>query len=777
MKRTETIPLKQVHFKGEVCGLFGKFSLELGFENTTKESVELVYTFPLPHNAAVTAFRVRLGDENVISRIIPRKEAFKEYEEALARGDSGVLVEQERPNVFTLSLGRLEAEESGEIVIDYSMPIRIYGREMRITFPTVVAPRYIPGFPNGQRTGSGTAYPTALVPDADYITPISSGEGYPLQLDMQLIPPAKVQAILSPSHTITTESSDTESWRISLTDAKTDRDIVILVELASETSVQSLVNSLEHPEYIQLTFIPELQPSKSLSRDFIFLLDISGSMSGEKIKQAKSAVELCLRNLDHGDRFDIIAFESTTHAFAGEFVSFNSHSMHEAAVWLRTIAVTGGTEILEPIRQALSREGNRERVVLLFTDGQVGNEKQIISYIYDHIEKTTLFTLGIDTAVNAYFIEEVALAGNGQAEFVYPGERIEDKVLRQFARACSPRVTSLKIDWGELEVTEVYPAVLPRVYDQEPLTVVAKVVSGMPGPIVLQGFVDSLPFQTQGTECVVANPDILSQHWAIKAIRGIENQTERINPRRQRSMIDRMQKLSQKHGVLSNHTALIACLERKEKTGVEPRYIAVPVANPHGWELSQTSSFTFEADCNMPSFLSKRETSVARERLNFNLPHVREMPAQVSPPSSDQNDSDQALRQLALRADADGTIGSSPCPELQAICMLAFLKEAQGVYLYQKLIRKGVAVLTRMMKKEDLSDHQRMLIALALQGAAACDLLQEPIPESLFEKDKYQTILSLDWPESLHAAVSLEILEVTVIDQQSYHLAMQILSE
>ena len=784
----EVMPLNQAKFTGEVCGLYGKFSLQLAFRNPAQESVELVYTFPLPHDAAVTGFRARLGEETVVSRILPREEAFSVYEKALAAGDSGVLVERERPNVFTLTLGRLGAEESAEIVIDYSMPIPMNEREMRIMFPTVVAPRYIPGLPIGGRTGSGVSFPTTLVSDADFVTPSVAGDGYPLDLDIQLTPPASVQAVRSPSHTITAEPSGVDSWRVSLTDAKTDRDIVILAELEAGTFVRSLVDSPERPEYIQVIFTPEIPSPNSVPRDYLFLLDISGSMTGQKLEQAKMAIELCLRNLDQGDWFDIIAFESTTHVFSGDVVRYDSQSLRAAVDWLRNIEAIGGTEILEPIRQALFRKGIRERAVFLVTDGQVGNEAQVISYIHDHIGDAALFTVGIDTAVNAYFIQEAAMAGNGQAELVHLGERIEDKVMRQFARAGTPRVTDLKIDWGGLEVAEVYPPVLARVraYDEQPLTVVARVASGRPGSITLTGLVGSAAFQTEAAECVAVDPSILAQQWARQAIREAENNIARANPRRHSSMIERIQTLSQDCGVLSNHTALIACIERKEKDGVEPRYISLPVAKPHGWVLPSRSvgdSFlSSEGDLDIPTydiptFLPKRKRGVARERLGMVLPTAQEAPAPDSHQASDQDHSDQDLQQLALLTDADGTVGRDSCPALQAICMLAFLKNKHVLQYYRRLVRKGASVLAKMMRQEELSDHQCFLVLLALKGAAACSIWQEATPDASVTTAEYREVLAQDWPGALDVAVSQGLLETTVADQESYRLALQILSK
>jgi len=218
-ERVVQVPLKEVRVSGKVNGLVGEFTVHQTYEHQGTGNVEVVYTFPLPDNAVVSGFTAKVGERKVRSEIRGREEAFKVYDEAVRKGDTAFLVEQFRPNIFQISLGQLQSGDRVEIELSYLQEMQFMDGELRITVPTVVAPRYIPGVPGGTRRGMGEAEPTDRVPDADFITPPLGDADYTFALALVVEPPKPADEYLSPSHSIKVESLGGGRSRITLAKA------------------------------------------------------------------------------------------------------------------------------------------------------------------------------------------------------------------------------------------------------------------------------------------------------------------------------------------------------------------------------------------------------------------------------------------------------------------------------------------------------------------------------------------------------------------------------
>ncbi len=208
-----------------------------------------------------------------------------------------------------------------------------------------------------------------------------------------------------------------------------------------------------------VSFLPKLDAGPRAPREVIFLIDRSGSMGGGSIEEARRALQLCLRSLQKGDRFDIVGFGSHFEAMFGKSRAYTQASLEEATHYVQKIdADMGGTEVLAPLADALERPDlGMPRGVVLLTDGEVTNDAAVIDLARRHAGSARVFTIGIGHGPSEHFINGVARASGGVAEFIKPGERIEPKVLRQFARLGAPVVEDLRVEWKGEVVDERAP--------------------------------------------------------------------------------------------------------------------------------------------------------------------------------------------------------------------------------------------------------------------------------------------------------------------------------
>jgi Ca-activated chloride channel family protein len=329
-------------------------------------------------------------------------------------------------------------------------------------------------------------------------------------------------------------------------------------------------------------------------RYYTFLIDVSGSMCGEKLEHAKRALHLALRNLEEGDVFNIVAFESGFDRFAPRAVEFNQVNLELADKWIDQLEDMGGTEILKPLRWALEQEFKNHphyysRILFLFTDGEVGNEREIYDLLDEYEdENVRIFPFGIDTAVNEAFIRGLAKHGKGSPEFVYPGERIENKLMRQF-----DRILNEGMDRMEFVLPEGYDfefaAQLPNtMYLGELIQIPFRVhhIGERPGSITIRGmYGDYMPQMHTLTvdKGIKGDNDLLKKAFAKATITELEDQLDQTSGRRALGIEKEIVRTSIEAGILSTKTSLIAIYRRQNKLPGVPDTITVPVALPRMW--------------------------------------------------------------------------------------------------------------------------------------------------------------------------------------------------
>src|SRR2546428_2981452 len=207
---------------------------------------------------------------------------------------------------------------------------------------------------------------------------------------------------------------------------------------------------------------PEVQPTRAriTPKEMILVVDCSGSMSGFPIEKVKEAMRYALENLDPLDNFQIIRFSDGARSFAPEPVPATPSHIERALEYVNELSGEGGTILLDGVKTALSykEDPQRLRIISFMTDGQIGNEEQILAYLEKHLGAARLFSFGVGSSPNRYLLDKMAEFGRGAVQYLLPKCRADESIKDFYERVRSPYLTDLEVDWGDLRVSEIYPS-------------------------------------------------------------------------------------------------------------------------------------------------------------------------------------------------------------------------------------------------------------------------------------------------------------------------------
>ncbi|GAB3960306.1 hypothetical protein GCM10029978_009280 [Actinoallomurus acanthiterrae] len=612
--RTErgNLPLDSVDVQAAVTGLSARITMTQGFQNPFDVPLEATYVFPLPDRAAVTGMRMEAADRVVEGVLKERGQAREDYEAALAAGQRAALAEEDRPDVFTMSVGNILPGERVTVRLILSQPLPYEDGEATLRFPLVVAPRYIPGTPlDGPSVGAGTGPDTDAVPDASRISPPVLLPGFPNPVRLTLavdVDPAglPLDSVRSSLHTVTT---DGRTFRLEPGE-RLDRDFVL--RLRYDAGASCAVSG----ETFTVTVLPPPGPAAPRPRDVVILLDRSGSMMGWKMVAARRAAARIVDTLrsgeSGGDRFAVLSFDhEIERALPGGLSAATDRNRYRAVEHLARLDARGGTEILRPLEEAVAllsgdtdRDrvtsgtggdqvtggAGRDRIIVLVTDGQVGNEDQILGRL--SLNGLRVHTIGIDRAVNAGFLGRLAVAGAGRCELVESEDRLDEVMDHVHRRIASPAVTGVSLNMASVVPGTLAPARPGDMFPGVPLVVRGQCAA--PGPVTLRGVAaDGSPWE-QRLEPVTTDDPAATAIWARAHLRELEDRYVAGDGDPERA-IGRIVDTSLRYGVLCRFTAFVAVDTRVAADGAPAHKVIQPVEQPSGWEAATPVSAPFAA--------------------------------------------------------------------------------------------------------------------------------------------------------------------------------------
>jgi Ca-activated chloride channel family protein len=577
----------------EIVGPLAHVKVRQTFHNPLDETLEAIYIFPLSPRAALNQFRLQVGDRVIEGQIQERLQARKTYQEGKQAGHRSALLEQQRDNVFTATIGNVPAGETLSLELCYAERLEMDESNTLFRFPLVVGPRYIPGEALNHSQGLGTAPDTTRVADASNITPplLPPGLRAPGALSIEVdIDHGGVHLcqLTSTQHAVSAEM-DGQRTRISLArqDEALDRDFVLRFRLGRDAS-NLLMSS---GEYFLMTLTPPAEaPGLAPPRDVVFLLDRSGSMGGAKMESARRAVQDFLAYLGPQDRFALMAFDHDMEPFEeGRLCPMSEIS--RALGWLQAVDARGGTEILAPIQWLLHMsQGDSERFLcaVLVTDGQVGNEPEIYRVLQAHRGPVRIFSLGVDEAVNEAFLRQVARIGRGTCELVAAGEPLEGALNRLAREVGCPLVTDLEIVDAGLHPEEVLPSRLPDLYAARPVSVLGRHRGN--GDLLVRGRRQGQPWMARLTPQRCHNV-ALPLLWAREKIVDLQDRLSLGDALEAVEVQRQVTELGLRYRLVSEHTSFVL-VDRDEVIQAQGpgKTVVQPVARPSGW---------VDVDCTM----------------------------------------------------------------------------------------------------------------------------------------------------------------------------------
>ncbi|MEV6411510.1 VIT domain-containing protein [Kribbella sp. NPDC051718] len=607
------LPLESIDAHTTITGLVARTVLTQGFQNPHEVALEATYIFPLPPRAAVTGLRMTADGRTVEAELQERAQARETYDQALAAGQRASIAEEERPDIFTLRVGNIVPGERVSVELTLVGPLPYEDGEATYRLPLVVAPRYIPGTPiSGQSVGDGVVPDTDAVPDASRITPPILLPGFPNPVRLSIT--ADIDAaglplngIRSSLHAIATEQGDRQTTVAINPGERVDRDFILRLAYgeteATATAFTTQPDQLTDEGTFELTVLPPVNDTATRPRDVVLVLDRSGSMSGWKMVAARRAAARIVDTLTATDRFAVLSFDTVIERPTGlpdnALAEGTDRNRFRAVEHLAGLTARGGTEMFTPLQEAarLLGENNstRDRVLVLVTDGQVGNEDQLLAGLATPLAGVRIHTVGIDQAVNAGFLGRLAGLGGGRCELVESENRLDEALDRIHLRIGTPLLTNLTLTADGLTLLDdtISPARMPNAFAGVPLVLRGR-YRGTPENATahLHGLTPAgEPWQV--TIPAVQTEGAAAAVWARGHLRDLEDQYVTASDTFGGASVD-LEKLehqivavSLKHHVLCRFTALVAVDSRVVAEGRPKHRVTQPVELPAGWDSRQ----------------------------------------------------------------------------------------------------------------------------------------------------------------------------------------------
>ncbi len=582
----------------EVNGIVARVKVIQTFTNNTDQWVEGIYTFPLPEKSAVDRLTMVVGERRIEGEIKEKAEARKAYEQARSEGRRASLVSQERANIFTNEVANIGPGETIVVEIEYQDQARFQDGDFELRFPMVIRPRYIPGnklpvVPEG----TGWSYDTDQVPDASRITPPILPPAYgkinPVSISVSLNPGFPVSGVVSPSHDIKVKESKGK-YAITLKGGETPADSDFILNWTplpgAEPATGLFTQKVDGDYYHLLMVIPRREEGqvsgKILPREVVFIIDVSGSMGGEAIRQAKAALLLAMDGLKPRDTFDIITFNHAAYDVFKGAVPADKDYLDQARHFVSRIVAGGGTEMAGALNIALNNGRNLQRLrqVVFMTDGAVGNEDYLFQMIHERLGDSRLFTVGIGSSPNSHFMSEAAAMGKGTFTYIGDLSEVDEKMTELFKKLESPVLKDIRVEVPGEGVGEMFPTEIPDLYAGEPLVVTFKTRDQLKDPIVVSGRLAGADW-TAGVDPVKKSKESgISALWAREKIREITNQAIKARNSGSPEVRQAIVAVALAHRMVSQYTSLVAIDTEIARHGEKLFSTPIPTNLPKGMD-------------------------------------------------------------------------------------------------------------------------------------------------------------------------------------------------
>lgn len=559
----DALPLKGTTVEVRIAGVIADVTVTQHYRNEGQRPIEARYVFPGSTKSAVHAMQVRLGERVITAQIREKQKARLEFETAKRAGKTAALLEQERPNVFSMNVANILPGDDVQVELHYTELIAPDEGRYGFVFPTVVGPRYH----RPSTAGGSSMFPaTAHLPQG-----VASNTAFDLRLE--LAAPLPVSEVRSPSHAIEVSGEGTQRVQVELKreGMRDNRDFILDYRLAGEQTATGLMLHRD-PDGGENFFVALVEPPKAIApaqinpRDYIFVVDISGSMHGYPLDTAKTLLRHLIGGLRPTDTFNVMLFAGSNRVLHEASVPATQVNIERAIATIDREGGGGGTELVPALRRvaALPKAADVSRTVIVVTDGYVTVENEVFRLIRRNLGEANVFAFGIGSSVNRHLIEGIARAGQGEPFVVTKPDQAAAQAERLRRMIEAPVLTQLRARFEGLDIYDVIPQQLPDVLGGRPVVIRGKWRdhggAAPQGRLVLEGRTASGDYQAVVEAPVSDESAVALKHlWARERIAQLSDEEALVGGESQREPITA---LGLQYGLLTQYTSFIAVDER-----------------------------------------------------------------------------------------------------------------------------------------------------------------------------------------------------------------------
>lgn len=485
----DSFPLKETSVNTNINGVIAETYVTQVYTNQGEVPVNASYIFPASDSVTIHGMTMQIGSQLVTAQIKEKEEAKEEFETAKEEGKSASLLEQKRPNVFSMDVANIMPGDEVRIELHYTEQITPREGTYQFVFPTVAGPRFVaPEEDKESETSNQWAvspyYKEGTVEDGKYDIQVNLSMGVP------------ISSLECKSHEIVNEAEPgAATAKVTLAHPEQfagNRDFILEYRLTGEeVSCGLVLDEGEEENYFMLMVQPpeRVQPEEIMPREYLFVLDVSGSMMGYPLDTAKEMIGDLVSGLKETDRFNVILFSNEFHKLSGKSLDATQKNIQDALDFIDEQTGGGGTMLAPALRGALAVPAVEDsaRNVIIITDGYLTDEKEVFGIISENINNTSFFAFGIGSSVNRYLIDGIAKTGMGEEFVVTDSEDAKEaaEYFRTYVEA--PLLTDIQVEYEGFEAYDTEPGQIPVLFAQRPIVLFGKWKGDPAGTIRLTG--------------------------------------------------------------------------------------------------------------------------------------------------------------------------------------------------------------------------------------------------------------------------------------------------
>jgi Ca-activated chloride channel homolog len=579
----DQLPLKSTAASVDITGVIARVRVTQVYRNEGKRTLEAIYVFPGSTRAAVHGMTMKIGERVITAKIEERQEARRQYQVARDAGQTASLLEQQRPNVFQMNVANILPGDEIKVELVYTELLVPENHVYEFVYPTVVGPRY-------------STTPETGAPDSEHWVQnpyLHSGEtpASTFSFSARIAAGMSLREVSSPSHQIDVAYQDPRRATITLSPTErfgANRDVVLRYRLADDRIETGVLLDDSGDEHFFLCLVEpprRFETAEIPPREYVFVMDVSGSMNGFPIETSKELLRALLSRLRPTDSFNVIFFSGGSYILSPSSVPATEANKAWAIQEIDHQRGSGGTELLPALRRAFDLARTRQdisRVVVVATDGYVNVEREAFALIRNHLSDADLFAFGIGSSVNRHLIEGMARVGEGEPFVVLDQGEARQAAARFLRYIESPLLTHVRIETPGFAAEDIEPAQVPDLFAERPLVIVGKYRGQPSGEIVVSGYTGRGRFERRIK--VAAGPsdaagDGLRYLWARERVRLLSDFRVVDDGEDGRLALT---ELGLKYNLLTEFTSFVAIDQRVRRTDGTLETVKQPLPLPQG---------------------------------------------------------------------------------------------------------------------------------------------------------------------------------------------------